>query len=37
MDSLSSFLIIIGCKVTQIICCNLIILFVFMAAAGRDK
>jgi len=33
----SSFLIIIGCKVTQIICCNLIILFVFIAAAGRDK
>ncbi|NDF99811.1 MAG: hypothetical protein EB101_13055 [Chitinophagia bacterium] len=34
---ITSFLIIIGCKVTQFICCNLIILFVFLAAAGRNK
>ena len=33
----TSFLIIIVCKVTQYICCNLIILFTFMAAAGRNK
>jgi len=33
----SSFIIIVGCKVTQIICCNLIILFVFIIAAGRNR
>ena len=37
MDSLGSFLIIVGCKVVQFICCNLIILFAFMAAVGRNK
>ena len=34
MDSLLSFLIIVGCKVTQYVCCNLIILLAFMAAVG---